>query len=92
MFTKCFTYIKRQWRQVSGALAVLLMFMVPATRAVLAGNNNSGNQNQKQNNHHSRGGNEASKPSCSTPKPVSPVQPSSQTAKKKGNHQKPGEK
>ena len=28
--------LKRRWRQVAGALAVLLMFFVPATRAVLA--------------------------------------------------------
>lgn len=77
MFTKYFSYVKRQWRQVSGALAVLLMFMVPATRAVLAGNNNSTNHNNYQNNSQ----NQASRASCSTPKPVSPVSPNSETAK-----------
>jgi hypothetical protein len=80
MFTKCFSYVKRQWRQVSGALAVLLMFMVPATRAVLAGNSNS-NQNQNHSDYQNNNQNQASRASCSTPKVVSPVNPSSQTAK-----------
>jgi len=90
MFTQCFRYVKRQWRQVTGALAVLLMFMVPATRAALAGgNNSSGDYNHNQNDNNQNSQNQASKASCSTPKPVSPVNPSSKTANCYG---KPGEK
>jgi hypothetical protein len=87
MFTKCFSYIKRQWRQVSGALAVLLMFMVPATRAVLAGNSNWGDQNNYNQNDSQR--NQCSQPAVSTPRPVSPVQPGSHSG---SGEQKPGEK
>ena len=39
--------IKRRWRAIGGALAVLLMFFVPVTRAVLADNKASDDKGQQ---------------------------------------------
>jgi hypothetical protein len=74
MFTKYSSFLKRQWRQVSGALVVLLMFFVPATRAVLA---TSGEHHVDNQHNHDDKSQNCSRPTRSTPRPVSPVEPDS---------------
>jgi hypothetical protein len=65
MATKWLNTLTSKWRKISGALAVLLMFFVPITRAVFAnagGSRNSGhnqgaeNKNGVKNNNHDSGG------------------------------------
>ncbi len=62
MLSNYTSYLKRRWRQVCGTLAVLLMFLVPATRAVIAGTSNSGGNQGNQggnNGGNNNGGNNA---------------------------------
>ncbi len=73
MMNKSISYVKRRWRQISGAIAVLLMFLIPATRAVLASNDHP----SPGHHHHYGDSDNCSKPTNSTPKAVSPVNPSS---------------
>jgi cytoskeletal protein RodZ len=47
MLKRWMNTIKRRWRAIGGALAVLLMFFVPVTRAVLADNKSPDNKGQQ---------------------------------------------
>ena len=75
MLTSWLTTLKRRWQQVGGALAVLLMFFIPVTRAVLAGTVTSGDHHQ----HADKTGDKTkdnTRASGKTSGPTTPVNPS----------------
>lgn len=82
MLTGLMQRVKNRWRQIGGALAVLMMFFVPITRAVLASNKaqSQQNQNQQMNNQDGAQPSNHSQPTVrppSTHNQVSPNSPSS---------------
>jgi hypothetical protein len=77
MLRKLSSYLRRQWRQVWGTLAVLVMFFVPATRAVIASSHHPDSGPNVNHHEHAGDSRNCSRPTRSTPKPVSPVNPPS---------------
>ena len=83
MLTSWLITLKRKWQQVSGALAVLLMFFIPLTRAVLAGTVAPGNHHHQADNNQDKTGNKTgdktrdnTAASGKTSGPTTPVNPS----------------
>ena len=86
MLSNYSSYLKSKWRQICSTLAVLLMFLIPATRAVFATQNHPDSGEHR--DHHSHPGNSrgCSRPTRSTPPPVSPVHPPSHSGSGASRH------
>ena len=93
MLTRWISMIKRQWRQIGSSIAVLLMFFVPATRAVLARGSNSVGPGHDKNKQEKKVQNDTTSRTVTTPKGVSPIRPSTHTQTGKHHRRsKPQEK